>query len=62
MNINALVPVAVVGLVLWALHRFQGARAWHLVVALIAGVILSGTVVGADISNVLSQLSGGHLH
>jgi F0F1-type ATP synthase assembly protein I len=61
MNISELIPVAVIGLILWALHRFQGARPWHLLVAVVAGVILAGTVVGADISNILSQLTGGRI-
>ena len=61
MNINELIPIVVIGLILWALTRFQGARAWHLLVAVVAGVILAGTLVGADISTVLSQLTGGRI-
>jgi F0F1-type ATP synthase assembly protein I len=61
-NINELIPVAVIGLILWALARFQGARPWHLLVAVLAGVVLAGTVIGADISTVLSQLTGGRIH
>lgn len=58
----ALVPVAVIGLVLYGLHRWGGAALWHLLVAVVLGVILSGTVLGPDIHNVLLQLSGGRLH
>jgi len=58
----ALIPVAVIGLVLWALVQWAGARLWHLLIAVVLGVIVSGTVLGPDISNVLSQLSGGRLH
>ncbi len=58
----ALIPIAVIALVLWGLVRFTVAELWHLVVAVVLGVILSGTVLGPDIANVLSQLSGGHLH
>jgi hypothetical protein len=59
---SALIPVAAVALVLWGLAQFAGARLWHLLVAVVLGVILSGTILGPDIRNVLSQLSGGRLH
>ena len=59
---SAFIPVAAIALALWALVRWAGAQAWHLLVAVVLGVVLSGTVLGPDISNVLSQLSGGHLH
>jgi hypothetical protein len=59
---QALIPVAVIALILWALVRFTAAELWHLLIAAILGVILSGTILGPDISNVLSQLSGGRLH
>jgi len=58
----ALIPVAVIGLVLWALVQWAGARFWHLLIAVVLGVVLSGTVLGPDITTILSQLSGGHLH
>ena len=58
----ALIPVAVIGLVLWALAQWAGAQLWHLLIAVVLGVILSGTVLGPDITTILSQLSGGHLH
>ena len=59
---QALIPIAVIALVLWGLVRFTSARLWHLLVAAVLGTALSGTVLGPDITNVLSQLSGGHLH
>ena len=62
MNLNALLPVAVIGLVLYGLHRWRGTEVWVLVVAAVLGVALSGTILGPDIHNILSQLSGGHLH
>ena len=62
MTLNALIPVALIALALWGLVQWAGARPWHLLAAVVLGVILSGTVIGPDISNVLSQLSGGHLH
>lgn len=58
----ALIPVAAICLVLWALVRWAGAQLWHLLIAVVLGVILSGTVLGPDVQNVLSQLSGGRLH
>jgi hypothetical protein len=58
----ALIPVAVIALALWALVQWAGARLWHLLIAVVLGVILTGTVLGPDIQNILSQLSGGRLH
>ena len=62
LNLSSLIPLAVVALVVYLLHRHQGMRLWHAIACLLAGVILAGSVVGPDISNVLSQLSGGRLH
>ena len=62
LNLSTLLPLAVVALVVYLLHRHQGMRLWHAIVCLLAGVILAGSVVGPDISNVLSQISGGHLN
>jgi hypothetical protein len=62
MTLSELIPVAVIALALWGLVRFTSAELWHLLVAVVLGVVLSGTVLGPDITNVLSQLSGGHLH
>jgi hypothetical protein len=61
-SLTPLVPVAVIALVLWALVQWARAQLWHLLVAVVLGVILSGTVVGPDIRQILSQLSGGRLH
>ena len=58
----ALIPVAVIGLVLWALVQWAGSQLWHLLIAVVLGVVLSGTIIGPDITTILSQLSGGHLH
>ena len=60
-SLAPLVPVAVIALGLWALVQWAGARLWHLLVAVVLGVILSGTVLGPDITQILSQLSGGRL-
>jgi hypothetical protein len=57
-----LAPVALVAAVLWAMVRYTAARLWHLLAAVVLGVILSGTILGPDITTILSQLSGGHLH
>jgi hypothetical protein len=62
LNLSSLIPVAVVALVVYLLHRHQGIQLWHASVCLLAGVVLAGSVFGPDISNVRSQLSGGHLH
>jgi hypothetical protein len=62
MTLSELIPVAVIAFALWGLVRFTSAELWHLLIAVILGVVLSGTVLGPDITNVLSQLSGGHLH
>jgi hypothetical protein len=48
--------------VVYLLHRHQGMQLWHAIVCLLAGAVLAGSVFGPDISDVLSQLSGGHLH
>jgi drug/metabolite transporter (DMT)-like permease len=61
LNLSSLIPLAVVALVVYLLHRHQGVRLWHAIVCLVAGVILAGSVVGPDISNVLSQITGGRL-
>jgi hypothetical protein len=60
--LTPLIPIAVIALILWALVQFTAARLWHLLVAVVLGVVLAGTILGPDISNVLSQLSGGRLH
>jgi hypothetical protein len=57
-----LTPVAVVALAVYAMTRFTTAQLGHLLVGVLLGVVLSGTIFGPDISTILSQLSGGHLH
>ena len=61
MNLSTLIPLAVVALGVYLLQR-SGMQLWHAFVCLVLGVILAATVLGADISSILSQLSGGRLH
>ena len=61
LNLSSLIPLAVVALVVYLLQR-NGMQLWHAFVCLLPGVILAGSVLGPQISSVLSQLSGGHLH
>ena len=62
MQLAQLAPVALIVVVLWAMVRYTAAELWHLLVGVGLGVILSGTILGPDITTILSQLSGGHLH
>jgi hypothetical protein len=62
MQLAQLAPVALIGVALWAMVRYTAAQLWHLLAGVVLGVILSGTVLGPDITTLLSQLSGGHLH
>ena len=62
MQLAQIAPVALIGVALWAMVRYTAAQLWHLLVAVVLGVILSGTILGPDITTILSQLSGGHLH
>lgn len=55
-----LAPLAIIALIFWALAKWS-APAWALIVALILGLVLSGTLLGPDIQHILSQISGGHL-
>jgi hypothetical protein len=61
-TLTSLVPLVVIGLVLWALAKWAHAPAWALGLTLILGVVLSGTILGPPIHQLLSQLSGGRLH
>ena len=61
-DLAQLAPVALITAALWAMVRYTAARLWHLLAAVVLGVILSGTVLGPDITTILSQISGGHLH
>jgi hypothetical protein len=62
MQLAQLAPVALIVVVLWAMVRYTAAELWHLLIGVVLGVILSGTILGPDITTILSQLSGGHLH
>ena len=57
-----LAPVALIAVALWAMVRYTAAQLWHLLIAVVLGVILSGTILGPDLTTILSQLSAGHLH
>jgi hypothetical protein len=61
LTLSNLIPLAVIALVVYLLQR-SGMQLWHAFVCLVLGVVLSGTILGPDISSVLSQLSGGRLH
>ena len=60
LNLSTLIPLAVIAFVVWLLQR-NGMQLWHAIVCLVLGVILAGTILGPQISSILSQLSGGHL-
>ena len=62
MQLAQLAPVALSTVALWAMTRYTAAQLWHLLAGVVLGVTLSGTVLGPDITTILSQLSGGHLH
>ena len=62
MQLAQLAPVALITVALWAMTRYTAAQLWHLLARVVLGVILSGTILGPDITTILSQLSGGHLH
>jgi hypothetical protein len=61
-DLAQLAPVALIAIALWAMTRYTAAQLWHLLAGVVLGVILSGTILGPDITTILSQLSGGHLH
>lgn len=54
-------PLAVIALIMWALAKWA-APIWALLLALILGVALSGTILGPEISRILPLVSGGYLH
>ena len=62
MQLAQIAPVALIAVALWAMTRYTAAELWHLLIGVVLGVILSGTILGPDITTILSQLSGGHLH
>ena len=55
-----LLPIIVIGLVLFAMVKWGGARWWHIVVSVLAFVALSATVIGPPIRAVLSQIPYMH--
>jgi hypothetical protein len=57
-----LAPVALIVLAFWALCRYAGASLGQLLLGAVLGVITSGTILGQDLTTLLSQLSGGYLH
>lgn len=57
-----LAPLGIIALVLWALAKWGKAPMWALIVTLLLGVVLSGSILGPDIHHILSQLSGGRLN
>jgi drug/metabolite transporter (DMT)-like permease len=60
-TLASLIPVAVVAVAVYLLHRYAGLKIWHAVVCVLAGVVLAGSVIGPQLSAILSQLSGGTL-
>ena len=61
-DLAQLAPVALIVAALWAMTRYTAAQLWHLLAGVVLCVILSGTILGPDLTTILSQLSGGHLH
>ena len=61
LNLPNLIPLAVVALGVYLLQR-NGMQLWHAFVCLLLGVVLAGSVLGPNISSILSSLSGGRLH
>ena len=61
LNLSSLIPLAVVALVVYLLHR-SGMQLWHAIVCLSWGSSSPARPSAPDISSILSQLSGGHLH
>jgi type IV secretory pathway VirB2 component (pilin) len=52
----AVIPVVIIGLVIWAMARWGHSQMWALIVALLLGVFF-----GPDIHTALSSVSN-HLH
>lgn len=55
-----LIPLIVIGVIFFALAKWA-APVWALLLALILGVVLSGTIAGPTIHQFLSHVSGGRL-
>jgi hypothetical protein len=60
-TLAGLVPLAVIALILAALAKWA-APLWALILAVLLGIALTGTILGPHITPFLSQLSGGYLH
>ncbi len=60
-GVIAIIPLAVIVLIVLALAKWGHAQMWELLLTLLLGVVLSGTVLGPSIHQILSQLSGGRL-
>ncbi len=61
LNLPNLIPLAVVAIGVYLLQR-NGMQLWHAFVCLLLGVVLAGSVLGPNISSILSSLSGDRLH
>ena len=61
LNLPNLIPLAVVAIGVYLLQR-NGMQLWHAFVCLLLGVVLAGSVLGPNISSILSQFSGGRIH
>ncbi len=61
LNLPNLIPLAVVAIGVYLLQR-NGMQLWHAFVCLLLGVVLAGSVLGPNISSILSSLSGGRPH
>ena len=61
LSISSLIPLAIIAGVVYLLQR-SGMQLWHALVCLVLGVALAGTILGPNISSILSQFSGGYLH
>ena len=61
LNLPNLIPLAVVAIGVYLLQR-NGMQLWHAFACLLLGVVLAGSVLGPNISSILSSLSGGRLH
>jgi hypothetical protein len=59
-DVRGLLPLAAAALALYLLHR-NGLKTSHAVACVLAGVLIAGSVIGPQISGLLSQISGGYL-
>jgi hypothetical protein len=59
--LTELTPIAVAVAVVCLLHRYAGMRVWHAVACIIAGLVLAGSVAGPQLTQLISDLTGGFL-